>query len=401
MLPTILPAAALTALLITGPACPGPDVTCGVPHTVPPVAAQTDDAPPVVRIAILLDTSGSMSGLLDQARAQLWSIVNDFILAEQHGRPPRIAVALYRYGSGELSAGSNWIERLLPFTDDLDAVSERLFSLRAGGSAEYCGAVIRDAVDTLDWGDSPDELRLIFIAGNEPFTQGDVDPVTACADAGARGIIVNPIYCGPADEGIATGWRTGAALTAGAYASINHDAAVVHTETPFDREIIRLGEAINRTYIPYGVHGAKGAARQLAEDAKAASISACNAASRQAMKQSATIYGNSGWDLVDAVREETVDLDALGAGALPEHMRAMAPTERRAYIAAEQRRRADLQATLADLDAKRRAYLARREAERSGPDPTLGAAIRAALRAHADAVGLRFAGPSAGSMAAD
>ena len=32
-----------------------------------------------IQIALLLDTSNSMDGLIDQAKSQLWSVVNEFI----------------------------------------------------------------------------------------------------------------------------------------------------------------------------------------------------------------------------------------------------------------------------------------------------------------------------------
>ena len=64
---------------------------------------------------------------------------------------------------------------ILPLTDDLDRVSEELFTLKTNGGEEYCGCVIRDAVKRLDWSRSGDVYKAIFIAGNEPFTQGPVN----------------------------------------------------------------------------------------------------------------------------------------------------------------------------------------------------------------------------------
>ncbi len=151
---------------------------------------------PLVQIAILLDTSGSMSGLIDQARAELWSIVNEFILSERGGRQPEIQVALYEYGNMGLSSETGWIRRIVPLTTDLDKVSEELFALKTNGGDEYCGWVIRDATQKLAWSSSPEDLKVIFIAGNEPFTQGPVDYREVCRAAIARGVIVNTIHCG-------------------------------------------------------------------------------------------------------------------------------------------------------------------------------------------------------------
>ena len=106
---------------------------------------------------------------------------------------------------------------ILPLTDDLDRVSEELFALKTNGGDEYCGWVIRDAVNRLDWSRSRDVYKAIFIAGNEPFTQGSVDFHGSCRAAIERGILVNTIFCGASAEGRQTGWKDGAVLADGRY----------------------------------------------------------------------------------------------------------------------------------------------------------------------------------------
>ena len=101
----------------------------------------------LVQIAILLDTSSSMDGLIEQAKSQLWKIVNEFNDAKQGDKTPVVQVALYEYGNTNLSIGTNYIRQVLPFTRDLDQVSEQLFKLTTNGGDEYCGAVIREALD--------------------------------------------------------------------------------------------------------------------------------------------------------------------------------------------------------------------------------------------------------------
>ena len=94
---------------------------------------------PLVQIAILLDTSGSMEGLIEQAKSQLWRICNEFIKAKQNGVAPEVQVALYEYGKSSLSAASGWVRQIQPLTTDLDKISEELFALRTNGGEEYCG----------------------------------------------------------------------------------------------------------------------------------------------------------------------------------------------------------------------------------------------------------------------
>src|SRR5262245_43559851 len=93
--------------------------------------------PPRVQIALLLDNSGSMQGLISQARTQMWKLVNEFATAKQHGQQIRLELALYEYGDGP--------KKLSNFTTNLDAVNEQLFGMGIRGGDEYCGQVISQA----------------------------------------------------------------------------------------------------------------------------------------------------------------------------------------------------------------------------------------------------------------
>ena len=200
-----------------------------------------------------------MDGLIDQAKSQLWKIVNEFIPARVHGRAPKLEVALFEYGNDGLSAESGHIRLVSQFTTDLDTLSEKLFALRTNGGREYCGHVIRDAVQRLAWSPAAEDLKLIFIAGNEPFTQGPVPYHEACEAAAGKGVVVNTIHCGDYQTGASTAWRDGALLAGGAYLNIDQNAPVVHIAAPQDDELAKLGVEINLTYIPYGTRGALGA----------------------------------------------------------------------------------------------------------------------------------------------
>jgi hypothetical protein len=130
---------------------------------------------PTVQLAILLDTSNSMDGLIAQAKTQLWTVVNEFVRAKKGGLAPAIQVALFEYGKQSLPANEGYVRLILPLTDDLDRISEELFALGTNGGDEFCGWVIRDAVNRLRWNPSRDVYKAIFIAGNEPFSQGPVE----------------------------------------------------------------------------------------------------------------------------------------------------------------------------------------------------------------------------------
>ncbi|MBL4701913.1 MAG: VWA domain-containing protein, partial [Phycisphaeraceae bacterium] len=172
-----------------------------------------------IQIALLLDTSNSMDGLINQAKAQLWNIVNELSAARCAGKQPLLEVALFEYGNSRLAQGEGYIRQILPFSHDLDKLSEELFKLTTKGGKEYCGMVIQDALNGLQWSRSEADLKTIYIAGNEPFTQGPVDFHQSASLAMSKNILVNPIFCGPRATGIATSWQEGAVFTGGCYLS--------------------------------------------------------------------------------------------------------------------------------------------------------------------------------------
>ena len=166
-----------------------------------------------IQLALLLDTSNSMDGLIDQAKSQLWKIVNELAAAKcADGKKPNIKIALYEYGNDGLPSSEGYIRLVSGLTDDLDVISEKLFALSTNGGNEYCGHVINTSLKQLEWSTSANDLKMIFIAGNEPFTQGSVSYRTASAFAREKGVVVNTIFCGPFEDGISTSWKDGMSL---------------------------------------------------------------------------------------------------------------------------------------------------------------------------------------------
>jgi hypothetical protein len=250
-------AAVILAVLLVGQAPPSGDADNTAAAEQPAVS---DGPTPQIQIAILLDTSNSMDGLIEQAKTQLWKIVNEFVNVTKNGKRPVLQIALYEYGNDRLAAGEGYIRMILPLTDDLDKVSQELFALTTNGGQEYCGQVIGVAVESLAWSTSKDDYKVIFIAGNEPFTQGTVNYADACKAAIEKGIVVNTIHCGSEAEGIRGKWNDGALLAEGSYMWIDHNRAIVQFKAPQDEEIAKLSVELNATYIPYGERG--GLARQ-------------------------------------------------------------------------------------------------------------------------------------------
>jgi hypothetical protein len=269
---------------------------------VPCLAEEAVKPQPKIQIAILLDTSGSMDGLINQTREQLWRIVNTFAVAKRDGQRAKLELALYEYGNDGLPAKNHFVRRVVPLTTDLDQVSEALFKLKTNGGEEYCGAVIGHATTELEWSGNLSDLKLIYIAGNEPFTQGPVRFQESVKAAISRGIVVNTIHAGTEGDGVNGQWATAAKLADGNFLFIDQNRAVARVNAPQDAELARLSLELNKTYVAYGKEGRVAAQRQVAQDSNAGTVSASSVATRAKAKASAA-YNNSGWDLVDAKKE--------------------------------------------------------------------------------------------------
>ncbi len=329
------------------------------------ITKEKKDSNNTVKIALLLDTSNSMDGLINQAKAQLWDIVNKFTHAKcGNDSRPNLQIALYQYGNDGLSAREGYIQQVLGFSDDLDEISEKLFSLTTNGGEEFCGEVIHTSLKQLEWGKNPDNLKMIFIAGNEPFTQGKLNYKDAVANAKEKDIVVNTIFCGDYQQGINTDWKKGATLTGGEYMAINHNRQVVHIDTPYDKVIIELNSKLNKTYVSYGSMGQAKMRMQSKQDANAMQMEE-GVAVKRAVSKSSRLYNNKKWDLVDAADDAEFDVSEIKDEELPEELRGKSAKEIEIHISNKKTERNRIQKEIQELNKKREAYIAKNQKEDS------------------------------------
>src|SRR5262245_61539243 len=124
------------------------------PGAAPRGAAQPGAAPAPaaegspIDVALCLDVSGSMEGLIDSAKNKLWDIVNELAKAKP---TPRLRVALYSYGHTTYDPAKGWVRKELDLTNDLDTLYQKLFALTINGGEEYVSRVCRDAVMEQKW----------------------------------------------------------------------------------------------------------------------------------------------------------------------------------------------------------------------------------------------------------
>ena len=340
-----------------------------------------------VDVAILLDTSNSMDGLIGQAQGQLWNIIQEFSKAEKAGQTPLLRVAVFEYGNQGLPANEGYIRQVEQLTTDMDRISEVLFELKTNGGDEYCGQVIDACLDRLDWSNEPNSYKAIFIAGNEPFTQGSVGYEKACKKAIEAGVVVNTIHCGDYSAGVTGKWKHAADLAEGEYLNINQDRKVVQIKCPQDKIIIELNQKLNKTYLWYGKKQVRrdyfsNQAEQDENSMEAASSGFGGGVAQRAAAKASSSYNNKGRDLVDSYGDDLEGLRKLDADVLPDEMQKMTEAERTAHLEKMTKTRAELKAKIAEVSKERQAYIAAERKKLAGgkAEKTLGDVMTDSVR---------------------
>lgn len=309
-----------------------------------------------IQVALLLDTSNSMDGLIDQAKSRLWNIVNTLTTLKYNGQAPQVEIALYEYGNDGLK-DENYIRQVTPLTQDLDLVSEKLFALRTNGGNEYCGAVIRDASSNLKWDGNEKSMKLIYIAGNEPFDQGKISYKDVISKAKTKNIYTNTIFCGSREEGIQSHWQNGASLGDGKYFNINSDQKVIYIETPYDVKISQYNSKLNDTYISYGSRGSEMKNKQTTQDSNAEMQSASNAVERAVSKSKKNAYKNDHWDLVDKVEKDKSYISSIKEEELPSELKGKSKDEIKKIVVQKSADRDKIQKEIEVLARKRQEFI--------------------------------------------
>ncbi|HEV7780593.1 MAG TPA: vWA domain-containing protein [Chitinophagaceae bacterium] len=340
-----------------------------------------------IQVAILLDVSGSMSGLIDQAKAQLWSMVTTLgkaVCADK--TQPKVELALYEYGRTSNDVNKGYVKQLSSFTNDLDEVSKILFSLNTNGGDEYCGEVIYASMDELAWDASQDSYKVIFIAGNEDFLQGKRHYTEACTKANAKGVIVNTIYCGDYQQGIREHWGLTGECGNGSYSNINHNAKDEDIPTPYDSILVVMNSKLNKTYIGYGANGEAYMARQGAVDKANFALSSKVAAKRIEAKAQSNVYGNSSWDLVDANKADSTYITSkLDKKTLPDSLKNKTVEELKLYVKEKTAERDAIQKDILTANSNRSRYIMEEKAKAASNSnqPTLESAVEKTIKQQA------------------
>jgi von Willebrand factor type A domain len=322
-----------------------------------PAELPRDNVQDTVQIALVLDTSGSMDGLINQARSHLWTMVDQMgrmtRVVNGKTRGVRIELALYEYGNDTIPADAGFIRQVMPFTHDLDKVSEKLHALFTNGGSEFAGQAITTVVKDLQWSSDPDAMKFVFVAGNEEFDQGPITAANAMKVAAGKDVNVQLIFCGDEDPT----WRAAAKLAKSDLLRIDQNQVARHIPAPQDDQILQLGQQLNSTYVAWGADGTASLERQREQDQSSARLSKKVAIERAQLKSKQMSYDNSGWDIVDATRNDGDFFIKNDDAQLPAEFRGKSLEEKKALAAKYTAERAELQAKIAKLEQERTTFL--------------------------------------------
>jgi Mg-chelatase subunit ChlD len=340
------------------------------PPIVQPVLPIVQPIPihkPKIEVVFVLDTTGSMDGLIQAAKDKIWSIASTMASAQP---APEIKMGLVAYRD----RGDDYVTRVIDLSDDLDSMYAALIDFKADGGGdgpESVNAALHDAVPEISWSQDPEAYQVVFLVGDAPphmDYQDDVKYPATLAVAANRGIVVNTIRCG-LDPNTAQQWQQIAALTQGEYFSVDQSGSAIAMATPYDAKLASLSASLDATRLYYGTDAERSLKQSKikATEKLHAEASTSAKARRATFNASATGATNQfgDGDLVADVAAGRVELDSLDAELLPESLQAMAPAEVSAVIEESARRRDELKRQIDELAERRETYLAT-EVEASG-----------------------------------
>ena len=332
---------------------PGADAPAAAPTawTGPPTAGPQEQVRPRIDVVFVLDTTGSMSGLIDGAKQTIWSIADR--LASGQPRPDiRVGLVAFR------DLGDAYVTRVTPLSRDLDGVHAELRALSADGGGDHpenVNQALFDAIHQMPWDRGDRTLRLIFLVGDAPphddYAQLPSSAALA-AQARAAGITINTLRCG-GDSATEAAWQTIAQAAGGRYASIAQDGGVAVVASPFDDKLAELNRALAATTIGYGSAERQAAAKRKASDR--ASMSGASAAA--AASWSAKSGRMNDEDLITALEEGTASLDTIPEAALPTAMQGLSRAAQQAHVEELRGRRRALNREILELSKRRDAYV--------------------------------------------
>jgi Mg-chelatase subunit ChlD len=363
-------------------------VTHNETHVAPPTATKR------VEVVFVLDTTGSMGGLIAAAKEKIWSIASTLAQAKQ---APEISMGLVAYRD----RGDAYVTQVIDLDKDLDSMYAKLMQFRAAGGGdtpESVNQALDDAINRISWSQDASTYRVVFLVGDAPphmDYQDDVKYPTTVAAAAAKGIVVNTIQCGNMRETVKP-WQEIAALGHGRYFTVDQAGSAIAVATPFDDQIATLAAELDSTRLYYGSDEEK--AKMAPKAAASAALRAESSPAAQARRGvfNASEAGTSnllgGKDLAEDVASGAVAFAAVPEAELPKSIAALPRDKQEAAVAETAKKRQDLQHQIAELAKDRDAFIKKEIDAHGGAAGSLDQKIYDAVREQAAPVGLEYDG---------
>jgi len=358
----------------------------------PPIAHHiVGNKNPKVDVVFVLDTTGSMGGLIQTAKEKIWSIATTMASAQQ---TPEIRIGLVAYRD----RGDSYVTKVVDLSADLDSVYATLMDFEADGGGdtpESVNKALYDAVHKISWSQEDQAYQVIFLVGDAPphMDYNEVRYPEIVAAALKKGIVVNTIQCGDIPMTVGP-WTQIASLSHGEFFQVEQAGGAVAFSTPYDEKIAELSARLDDTRLYYGSDEEKEKMRGkvAATDKLHAGASIASRARRGTFNASAggraNLLGEN--ELVAAVASGMVDLNEIEEDALPEPLKTMAPAKQKAFVAELAEKRDDLQRQIRSLAQDRDGFLAKKVEEAGGLKGSLDQKLYDAVKDQASAAGLEY-----------
>ncbi len=366
-----------------------------VPISVDPVVVSqlhNINERPKVEVVFVLDTTGSMGGLIEAAKEKIWSIASNMASAQP---APEIKIGLVAYRD----RGDAYVTRVIDLSTDLDSMYASLIEFQAQGGGdgpESVNQALYDAVNQISWSQDQNTYKVVFLVGDAPphmDYQDEVQYPQTLKVAQNRGIVVNTIQCGQSGS-TTKEWQRIAQVAGGDYFQVEQGGSAVAISTPYDRKLAELSAKLDDTRLYYGDAEEKAkqqrkleATNKLHEEASIESR-ARRATFNASASGAENLLGEN--ELVDDVASGRVDLDAIDAAKLPEPMQAMAPVARQKMIEETAEKRDELKKQIQQLSEQRSVFLKEKVEETDVAKDSLDMKIYGAVREQARSKGLSY-----------
>ena len=345
-----------------------------------------------IQVVFVLDTTGSMSGLISTAKQKIWSIASSMASAQN---APEIEIGLVAYRD----RGDAYVTRVTDLSADLDSVYATLMDFQADGGGdtpESVNAALSAAIDQISWDQNQNTYQVVFLVGDAPPHMdypGEQQFPALARRAASRNIVLNAIRCGNNDN-TAQHWQQIASLGHGSYFTVDQDAQALAIATPFDDELAKLSAQLDETRLTFGddktlaAAKAKVAATEKVHVTASVATRARRASFNALASGKKNLYGEN--DLIDAISTGEVTMADVDEASLPEPLRDMTVAQRQEIVEAKQEARSKLDGRIQKLVTKRSDYISAKAAVIPEAEESLEYQIFETVKEQAAKIGLSY-----------